>query len=1082
MPISANDIRFYLSGGSSNQNPLNSLGGAISNTEIFNDVLENIFDNVTKVEADNGLTDYRCIYVKNIGNEIWKNATVFLQQQSLSEDDTVQFGVGTSAINGVEQTIPNDTTAPTGVNGSNSNTLNNGFLLGDLAPGSHKAIWLARGVDVGASTYKRNKFVLRIQMGNPAGGGGTTCPAGHHWDTTAQICVPDCPTGYHWDIPTQQCLPDVPGGGGGGGGGGGTQQPETDANGIIWYVAKGQQFLIEQSRHRVEGNVIDDRWSEVYSDLDAGFEVTAIALHDGAVYEDPHMSLKHWGGNHSGNCQYEEGGSCCCWYDTGIRDDGTIQTEIERPHPNNDSWACPECTMTNCGTAFNQGKYIGLKWLCYPLTYPGGNADNGGVKIKMWVDNDAINPTTGKPRNNWVLVYDIVDNPTRDILADYPAPSEQEIEMRISDVPDLTVYGGGLHMRRIRRPDDLLPPSGGGGGGTTPVCPSTYHWDAALGRCVSNTGGGGGTPVCPTGQHWDSTLQRCVVDTGGGGGGTPVPDFTMAQVGDTICGSATEDILSNIEARNVDILLHTGDHTHTSSVDCWFDMTNNFNDAGKIKQCSIGNHDDEEDETNSNRNDLLAEYNLSLPYHSFNFRNVHVLTLYTSSSYGYGSGSDQYEFARNDLQTARANPAIDWIIVLYHKAIYTVGNDHGAESSFRDLYHPLFDQFKVDLAINGHNHNYERSYPIRHGGGAVPVVVDTNAKIYADLVNPICITNGGGGRTLDDFSSKGAYSAIQHSSYGYLHLVWSNNGKKLTGRRYSRSDELQDEFVITKGQIDNNPPPTGGDSGTVGNDVFGIRKIYPTKASGDEFFYTSATDPRFGYGNATVLVQGGDTLVADPQPRLLIYTQGNNDGNLSEDDRGNSPPLQSHDFSELASTGYWYQARDWKNVEFTVYFSVDEILDDTEEELELVLRSVLHDNNVENGCGGSSYHCCINYVDGRVRFKKEENHAEYEIDNYTSTDIGNIGTGRWIGFKGVVFNRADGSVEMEIWVDKSNNNTWTKYHSKIDTGNWGDNMDGCGASSGGAKISWGSPICMIKWNENEMRLRYISVREITPPR
>ena len=50
-----------------------------------------------------------------------------------------------------------------------------------------------------------------------------------------------------------------------------------------------------------------------------------------------HTALKFGGPNHSGDCGggYSENGECCCWYDLGIRANGDLQFQIERPHPDN---------------------------------------------------------------------------------------------------------------------------------------------------------------------------------------------------------------------------------------------------------------------------------------------------------------------------------------------------------------------------------------------------------------------------------------------------------------------------------------------------------------------------------------------------------------------------------------------------------------------------------------------------------------------------------------------------------------------------------------------------------------------------
>lgn len=240
-----------------------------------------------------------------------------------------------------------------------------------------------------------------------------------------------------------------------------------DQFGIEWFTATGEQGLIPQSRFDTD----DYRWSRLIRDVRGGYEVTAIVSFDG-VSSGGHMALKHWGPNHTSPCGHQEDGDCCCWYDCGIRDNGDIQTQIERPHPSNSNWTCTECTESNIGVGMD-GNTIGLKWLVYPVIQ-GGSADNGGIRLKMWRSVNALSGPGGTPANNWVLVYDIVDDQTRDILADYNSPNDHDIEMRISDTDTADTYGGGLHYRKVL-PSDVYgggtgggQPGGGGGPGPAP--------------------------------------------------------------------------------------------------------------------------------------------------------------------------------------------------------------------------------------------------------------------------------------------------------------------------------------------------------------------------------------------------------------------------------------------------------------------------------------------------------------------------------------------------------------------------------------------------------------------------------------
>jgi hypothetical protein len=62
--LQATDIVFVLSGGSNNPDPLKSLGGDPSSTPILGS-LNNLFNDLTTQDAQNGTIDYRCFYIFN---------------------------------------------------------------------------------------------------------------------------------------------------------------------------------------------------------------------------------------------------------------------------------------------------------------------------------------------------------------------------------------------------------------------------------------------------------------------------------------------------------------------------------------------------------------------------------------------------------------------------------------------------------------------------------------------------------------------------------------------------------------------------------------------------------------------------------------------------------------------------------------------------------------------------------------------------------------------------------------------------------------------------------------------------------
>ncbi|SNQ52086.1 conserved hypothetical protein [Frankia canadensis] len=81
---------------------------------------------------------------------------------------------------------------------------------------------------------------------------------------------------------------------------------------------------------------------------------------------------------------------------------------------------------------------------------------------------------------------------------------------------------------------------------------------------------------------------------------------------------------------------------------------------------------------------------------------------------GFSAGRQTAWLART-LADARADPAVDWIVVVMHQtAMSTSAAHHGADLGIRKSWLPLFDRYGVDLVLHGHEHHYERSRPV-HG-------------------------------------------------------------------------------------------------------------------------------------------------------------------------------------------------------------------------------------------------------------------------------------------------------------------------------------------------------------------------------
>ena len=176
----------------------------------------------------------------------------------------------------------------------------------------------------------------------------------------------------------------------------------------------------------------------------------------------------------------------------------------------------------------------------------------------------------------------------------------------------------------------------------------------------------------------------------------------------------------------------------------------------------------------------------------------------------FSKGSNQYNFVKSQLQQASQDSNIKWIIVYLHKQIYTSPNTCGSSScsntasdatNLRNTYHPLFDQYGVDLVLMGHVHNYQRTFPIKYdpASPSSPTRTSTATTDYFDPVGQIYAVVGTGGVNFHGLGSRSYFVKYQQDDrFGALDINIENNGYTLAGRYYTNDGVKRDVFKITK--------------------------------------------------------------------------------------------------------------------------------------------------------------------------------------------------------------------------------------------------------------------------------------------
>ncbi len=110
---------------------------------------------------------------------------------------------------------------------------------------------------------------------------------------------------------------------------------------------------------------------------------------------------------------------------------------------------------------------------------------------------------------------------------------------------------------------------------------------------------------------------------------------------------------------------------------------------------------------------------------------------------GY-SGGAQTAWLERVLARGRADQRIDWIVVQMHQDALTSSiTGNGSDLGIREAWLPLFDQYEVDLVVCGHDHDYERSFPVRGYDSNVGVEAATGQPVETRRPRPVTTADTG---------------------------------------------------------------------------------------------------------------------------------------------------------------------------------------------------------------------------------------------------------------------------------------------------------------------------------------------------
>ncbi|MGI9173971.1 MAG: metallophosphoesterase [Rhodothermales bacterium] len=258
--------------------------------------------------------------------------------------------------------------------------------------------------------------------------------------------------------------------------------------------------------------------------------------------------------------------------------------------------------------------------------------------------------------------------------------------------------------------------------------------------------------------------------------------FSFLVLGDSgvdtpIQQAVADQMRHSMNESEIDFVVHVGD-VHQGSGDAYDEVY--FKPYRELIKhvnvfTALGNHDVITDDGAVYLDDFYLPHNnpdSTERYYSFRWANAYFICLDTNID--YSPGSPQQDFLLTAL-TDSLRQSAQWTFVYAHHPPYSeYWTDYYGEKDVQDQLVPVFEQYDVDMVLNGHTHSYERG-----------------EKEHVHY-----LVSGGGGGSLDDYFVD--YDHITFSD-GVHHFTRIDvDGDELTVTATDQDGQRVDRFTINR--------------------------------------------------------------------------------------------------------------------------------------------------------------------------------------------------------------------------------------------------------------------------------------------
>ncbi|MBM76574.1 MAG: hypothetical protein CMK59_14295 [Proteobacteria bacterium] len=223
-------------------------------------------------------------------------------------------------------------------------------------------------------------------------------------------------------------------------------------------------------------------------------------------------------------------------------------------------------------------------------------------------------------------------------------------------------------------------------------------------------------------------------------------EFRIGLAGDSRGAYGTwNQIITSMEEENVDLILFSGDMVelgaNQNEWNEWFDASSDV--LARIPFLAAhGNHE-------FLAQNYFAQFGFpnNEEWYSVEYGSLLAISLNDTVRDSNQISTDQVSFLNEELSSSEAK----WKFAFHHQPAFSTCTRHGSDLDVREAWTPVFDEYKVDLVLAGHNHIYERSVPIRaaqerpmgegtlyvvSGGAGAPLYVESDSEWFGNVANP----------------------------------------------------------------------------------------------------------------------------------------------------------------------------------------------------------------------------------------------------------------------------------------------------------------------------------------------------------